>query len=262
MYDKSNKRSRSKIVNLLSNTVVILGIRALQFIFAIVVIGAIGRSLNIFQGYYVVDHPASGSNKATEEHVSVGFPDAWAYLLFTAIWTVLGVIFGVFTGIRFPIERSIYYARIVVEVVALVSWFVGFITSAVYVGSNQCPLQDGVCGSINLAVAVGTIEAILFLITAPLTIAQVFYPHGMDINKDANPGHITDLVTANNNGASPVQEKEPEQTPAEDHRSMEWQELQRPLFLEPRWLAEHKPETQSLPEKPSPTKTCYAKYDV
>lgn len=38
------KRSmRSKVVSLLSNPIIILGIRALQFIFAIVVIGAIGR---------------------------------------------------------------------------------------------------------------------------------------------------------------------------------------------------------------------------
>ncbi|KAL1893013.1 hypothetical protein Sste5346_006694 [Sporothrix stenoceras] len=261
--NNNNKRPiRSKVVSLLSNPVVILGIRALQFIFAIVVIGAIGRSLHIFLGYYIVDHPASGTTKATEEHISVGFPAAWGYLLFTAIWTVLGVIFGVFTGIRYPIQRSIGYARIVVEVVALVSWFVGFITSAVYVGSNECPLQDGVCGSVNLAVAIGTVEAILFLITAPLTSTQVFYPRSMDINKDSNPGHITDLIMANNNGTPLVQEKEPEQLSAKGHSSMEWQEPQPPLFQEPQWLAERKPETRSLPEKPSPAETRYAKYDV
>lgn len=38
------KRSmRSKVVGLLSNPIIILGIRTLQFIFAVVVIGAIGR---------------------------------------------------------------------------------------------------------------------------------------------------------------------------------------------------------------------------
>lgn len=224
-------------------------------------------ALHIFHGYYVVDHPASGNTKDTKENVSVGFPAAWGYLLFTAIWTVLGVIFGVFTGIRYPIQRSIGYARIVIEVVALVSWFVGFITSAVYVGSNACPLEDGVCGSVNLAVAFGTIEAILFLITAPLTSAQVFYPRSMDLNRDANPSHITDLIVANNDGAPPNQEKEPEpMSLRNNNQSMEWQQPQpqksEPLFQEPQWLAERKPETQSLPEKPSAAETRYAKYAV
>lgn len=184
--------------------------------------------------------------------------------MFTAIWTVLGVIFGVFTGIRYPIQRSIGYARIAIEVVALLSWFIGFITSATYVGSNACPLEDGVCGSVNLAVAFSTIEAILFLITAPLTSAHVFYPRSMDINRDVNPSHITDLIVANNNGAPPTQEKEPEQMSTKDNQSMEWQQPQKsePLFQEPQWLAERKPETQSLPEKPSAAETRYAKYDV
>ncbi|ERT00999.1 hypothetical protein HMPREF1624_02235 [Sporothrix schenckii ATCC 58251] len=210
------KSKRTKCANFVSHPIFVLSVRTLQFIFAIVVFAALCRSLHLFHGD-VVKHEGT---KTITDHIR--FPDPWGYLLFTAIWTALGVVFIVFIGIRHPIHSSFGYVRVVFEVVALLSWFIGFIASAAYVGQNDCPLEDGVCGSVNLAIAFGTIEAILFLISAPLTGTQVFYPGGFaDNNNDhTSNNHITDYITYRSD-IRPVQEKQPDASSTKKE-SFEW----------------------------------------
>lgn len=165
-------------------------------------------------------------------------------MLFTAIWTVLTVIFTLFTAYRYPAGRYIGYVRVGVEVIALISWFVAFITSAIYVGQESCPLVDGVCGSVNLAVAIGTVEAILFLITAPQVASLVFYVHHglgggnnendfVDIrNNDHtdNNGHRNHINVNNTeayNNTRPMEETKPEKSVG-SKPSAEWEPVFQP----------------------------------
>ncbi|CAK7236846.1 hypothetical protein SCUCBS95973_009748 [Sporothrix curviconia] len=156
-----NKRHlRTKVISLVGNPISHVAVRTLRLIFAIVVLGAIGRSLHLFRG---------------PRAARIRFPDAWGFMLFTAVWTFLGAIFVLVAGLCYPVHRVVSYGR------------VAFITSAVYVATESCPLEDDVCGSINLAVGFGAIEALLFAVTAPLTTALVFFPPGnANINKINN----------------------------------------------------------------------------
>lgn len=142
--------------------------------------------------------------------------------MFTALWTFLGVIFGVVAGHRYPVHRSIGYARVFVELVALLSWLVGFIASAVHVGTQSCPLKDGMCGSVNVAVVLGSLETLLFLVTVPLTSTLVFFLHGSS---------SSNITNNNNANTRQVKEVEPEKSLQKDLPD-EWQPEEKPYEKE------------------------------
>ena len=102
-----------------------------------------------------------------------GVPNAWGFLMFCAVWTVLGSIFLLLAG---RLQESIWvgYTCVGVEVVALLSWLAGFVAVAVNVGSSICPREENNCGAIKAATVFGALEFVLFAVTAARTWKPVF----------------------------------------------------------------------------------------
>jgi hypothetical protein len=100
-------------------------------------------------------------------------PDAWGFLLFCATWTVVAVVFALLTGNVIPDRAFVGYARVAVEVVAVLSWFAGWITVAVDIGTGACEEGYISCGALKVATVFGSFEWLLFVGTAYLTTSFV-----------------------------------------------------------------------------------------
>lgn len=103
---------------------------------------------------------------------TVGVPNAWGFLLFCACWTFVAVLFQIVVASRFPNHILMGYTRIAVEAVALLSWFAGFIATAVKIGTDVCPVDS--CGALKAATVFGGLEWSLFLVTTAVTLRVVF----------------------------------------------------------------------------------------
>ncbi|KAL2429981.1 hypothetical protein ABEF95_013662 [Exophiala dermatitidis] len=152
-----------------ANRPVDFALRALQIIFAIIVMGTDGHAIHVFRGHTVYEHTQFGT---FDEYY--GVHNAWGFLMFCAAWSLPGVIFVIVAGIMFGDHTLIGYIRVAVEVVALLSWFAGFIAVAVSIGSNACPAEEHGCGSLEAAIVFGALEWLLFTITTIQTIKLVF----------------------------------------------------------------------------------------
>ncbi|KAK9428563.1 membrane-associating domain-containing protein [Lipomyces doorenjongii] len=124
-------------MNIAANRTVDFALRALQLIFAIIVMGTDGYAIHVFRGHTVHEYFEFGNF-----YDYYGVPDAWGFLMFCAAWTFLGVIFLLIAGISFADHALIGYIRVAVEAVALLSWLAGFIAVAVNIGSNHSPAKD------------------------------------------------------------------------------------------------------------------------
>jgi hypothetical protein len=102
-----------------------------------------------------------------------GVPNAWGFLLFCAVWTILVVIFQLVARIIFTDHAFIGYIRLATEVVAVLSWFAGWIAVAVNIGTGACVEGYVSCGALEAATVFGAVEWLLFMGTATLTISGV-----------------------------------------------------------------------------------------
>ncbi|KAK5084909.1 hypothetical protein LTR70_006402 [Exophiala xenobiotica] len=155
--------------NLAANRTIDFILRALQLIFAIIVMETDGYAIHVFHGHTVYEHFEFG-----DFYNYYGVPDAWGFLMFCAAWTLLGVIFLLIAGISFADHALIGYIRVAVDVVALLPWLAGFIAVDVNIGSNECPAEENGCGSLKAAAVFGALEWLLFVITTIMTIKLVF----------------------------------------------------------------------------------------
>ncbi|PYH92818.1 hypothetical protein BO71DRAFT_442186 [Aspergillus ellipticus CBS 707.79] len=156
-------------MNIATNRTVDFALRALQLIFAIVILGIDGYAIHVYRGHTVYVHFVYGNFYAYQ-----GVPDAWSFLLFCAAWTVLSVIFHLIPGISYTDHGVIDYIGVAVEAVALLSWLAGFVAVSVNIGSNACPAEENGCGTLIAGTVFGAVEWLLFMITAALTIKLVF----------------------------------------------------------------------------------------
>ncbi|KAL4941969.1 hypothetical protein BDV06DRAFT_212205 [Aspergillus oleicola] len=143
--------------------------RGLQLLFAAVIIGTDGYAIHEFQAYdQHVNAPVFGG--AATLHV--GVPDAWGFLMFCAIWTVLVVVFH-FVKPRSASHPMIGYISIIAEAVAVLSWLAGFIAVAVDVSTTDaCSSGQNSCAELKAATAFGAVEWLLFIITAALAVVS------------------------------------------------------------------------------------------
>ncbi|KAH8680717.1 membrane-associating domain-containing protein [Xylariales sp. PMI_506] len=126
------------------NRTVGFALRALQVIFAVIIMGTDGYAIHLFHGHTdFVSDPFGGF------YAYAGVPNAWGFLLFCAGWTFLAVIFHLVAGNRFPDHTLIGYVRVGVDAVAVLSWLAGFIAVAINIGSNSCPAEEHGCGPIK-----------------------------------------------------------------------------------------------------------------
>ncbi|KAL1864064.1 hypothetical protein VTK73DRAFT_6193 [Phialemonium thermophilum] len=144
-------------------------LRALQLMFAIVIMGTDGNAIHVFRGRTVDNHFWFGNFRDHE-----GVSDAWCFLKFCAEWTHVDAVFLVVARIRFAGRVVVGYLCAAVEAVALLSWLAGFVAVAVNVGSNACPAEEKGCGPIKAATVFGALEWLLFMATATLTSRQTY----------------------------------------------------------------------------------------
>ncbi|WYZ38166.1 hypothetical protein EsH8_III_000080 [Colletotrichum jinshuiense] len=165
----SVKSLHTMTMNIAANRTVGFALRALQLIFAIIVMGTDGYAIRVFHSHTVYEQFEFGNF-----YNYYDVPNAWGFLMFCAGWTFLGVIFLLIAGIIFADHSLIGYIRVAVEAVALLSWLAGFIAVAINIGTNACPAEENGCGSIKAATVFGALEWLLFMITTALTIKLVF----------------------------------------------------------------------------------------
>ncbi|OAA59534.1 MARVEL-like domain protein [Niveomyces insectorum RCEF 264] len=155
-------------LNTTENRAIGFALRALQLIFAAVVIGTDAYAIHVFRGHTVYEQFEFGNF-----YDYYGVPDAWGFLLFCVAWTLLGVVFLVVAGVRFVDHVWIGYLRVAVEAVALLSWLAGFIAVAVNIGSSACPPEENHCGLLKAATVFGGLEFLLFAVTTSTTVQLV-----------------------------------------------------------------------------------------
>lgn len=93
--------------------------------------------------------------------------------MFCAVWTILVVIFQLIAGNAFADRALIGYIHGAVEVVALLSWFAGWIAVAANIGITACSEGYISCGALKAATVFGAVEWLLFIVTATLAISLV-----------------------------------------------------------------------------------------
>ncbi|TVY69016.1 hypothetical protein LSUE1_G004799 [Lachnellula suecica] len=140
-------------------------LRALQLVFAIIVMGIDGYAIHVFHGHTVYEQFEFGNFQDY-----YGVPDAWGFLMFCAVWTVLVIVCHLVAGTFFADRELIGYIHIAVEAVAVLSWLAGFIAVAVSIPTKACSTGKNSCGSITAATIFGAFEWLLFMVTAALTL--------------------------------------------------------------------------------------------
>ncbi|CAK7230963.1 hypothetical protein SCUCBS95973_007751 [Sporothrix curviconia] len=165
-------------------------LRALQLIFALVILGTDGFAVHVFQGHSVEDHFSFG------DYVDyVGVPDAWGFLLFCAVWSILGVVCLILASVFFAPRRLTSYIFLAVEGIAVLSWLAGFVATAVNVGTSTCPAEENGCGAIIAATVFAALEFLLFSMTTTMTYKLVFDPpHSQDMVEPKSLAPRTDIV--------------------------------------------------------------------
>ncbi|CAK7213023.1 hypothetical protein SEUCBS140593_001706 [Sporothrix eucalyptigena] len=161
-------RIHNTALNIASNRPLQLTLRTLQFIFAVIVLGTTAHAIRVFKPFDVTTHFSYGT---FVDHI--GVPSAWGFMAFCALWTLQGVVFLIVAGHRYSSVRLVGYVRVFVESVALVSWLAGFISLAINLGANVCSAEEKGCGPLQAAVVFGSLEWLLFIVTATVTYALV-----------------------------------------------------------------------------------------
>ncbi|KAJ5380614.1 uncharacterized protein N7496_003042 [Penicillium cataractarum] len=149
------------------NATIGYALRALQAIFAIIVMGTDGYAIHMFRGHTVYEHFVFGNFYDYE-----GVPDGWSFLIFCAGWTVLIIIFHPI-AVCFLDCLLIRYIRAAVEAVAVLSWLAGFIAVAVQISADTCANGKDSCGVLIAATVLGALEWLLFMVTAAQTVMLV-----------------------------------------------------------------------------------------
>ncbi|KAL2066001.1 hypothetical protein VTL71DRAFT_2072 [Oculimacula yallundae] len=132
--------------------ILVLPIRALQAVFAIIVLGTLAYAASTFY-----DTPSEVS-----------------FLIFTSIFTLLALIYLMLAPAKFP-KFAHKYAILGVEAVTMLFWFAGFIALADLLGDARCGVRGGrTCRSSIAGTVFAAFEWILFTITTVLAALHVW----------------------------------------------------------------------------------------
>lgn len=168
--EDGNKSLPAMAIHTTENKMLDYILRALQVIFAIIVMGTDGYAIRVYRGY-----TAHVEFKYGDFYAHHGVPNAWGFLMFCAGWTVLVVAFHFIAGSRFANRAYIGYIHVALEAVAVLSWLAGFVAVAVQISrTNDCSRGTNSCGQLTAATVLGGLEWLLFVITAALTFSVVF----------------------------------------------------------------------------------------
>jgi hypothetical protein len=132
------------------NEIIILPIRALQALFAIIVLGVLAYAANDWAG-----------NWWNGSHWS---PSQINFLIFTSVWTLLALLYLIIAPIHAP-RYSHKYGILAVEAVTMLFWFAGFIALSCMV-SDVCGSSGwGPCRASVAGAVFGAFEWLLFSFT-------------------------------------------------------------------------------------------------
>lgn len=117
-------------------------------------------AINGFHRHVTLVHSLSGDT------TTYWGTNAWDFLLFCAIWTVLTVVLSFVALRRFADRSWIAYVLAILEAVAILSWFAGWLSCAVLVSSNDvCGTSENKssCRAVKAAIFFGVLEWMLFI---------------------------------------------------------------------------------------------------
>ncbi|CAF9933498.1 MAG: hypothetical protein HETSPECPRED_008666 [Heterodermia speciosa] len=137
-----------------------LGLRAAQFVFAIISLGLNGHAVH----WYNTSSLSSSS------------PPRINFLLFTSIWTLLSLLYLTLTP-RFLPSAAHKYAILALDAVTMIFWFAGWVALAVF-KENLTLCWGAICHVVTAAIVFGAFEWILFLVTTVLAALHVWRTKG------------------------------------------------------------------------------------
>ncbi|KAF2023621.1 hypothetical protein EK21DRAFT_80456 [Setomelanomma holmii] len=153
-------------VTMAENRMLNLVLRALQVICALIVMGTDGYAIDVYRGYTSEVDTHGGGFTAWN-----GVPNAWGFLLFCAVWTILVVIFQIVAGNAITYRPLVGCIGVGAELVAVISWFAGWIAVAVNIGTRSCATGYVACDTLKAATVFGAFEWLLFMVTAFLDVS-------------------------------------------------------------------------------------------
>ncbi|KAI9741352.1 MAG: hypothetical protein M1834_003069 [Cirrosporium novae-zelandiae] len=142
----------------------VLIIRAIQAVFAIIILGLMAYVANVFSHTYTYyDDGFYGT-------VNSSPPSRVNFMLFNACWTILALVFLVFIP-YIAAEAAHKYAILAVDAVTMIFWFAGWIALADLAGGlGGCGAT--VCNAIDAGAAFGAFIWVAFVAT---TITSALY---------------------------------------------------------------------------------------
>jgi hypothetical protein len=117
----------------------------------------------VYRGHSSIAHTPDG-----DFITYAGVPNAWGFLLFCAAWTILVVILQTLARDSFADRAWMSYFRVGAEVLAVLSWFAGWVAVAVNTGTEACSEGYTSCGTLKAATVFGAAEWLLFMVTTTL----------------------------------------------------------------------------------------------
>jgi hypothetical protein len=118
----------------------------------------------MYRGHNAITHTPEG-----DFITYAGVPNAWGFLLFCAALTILVVVLQTLAREFFADRAWMSYFRAGAEVLAVLSWFAGWVALAVNTGTEACSEGFTSCGALKVATVFGAAAWLLFMVTATLT---------------------------------------------------------------------------------------------
>ncbi|EEP79237.1 conserved hypothetical protein [Uncinocarpus reesii 1704] len=141
----------------MENGPVSLGLRGVQAVFGIIVLG-------------LTAYIASELSFFTSDIIN--------FMIFNGVWTAFIVVpYMILAPMFFPIAAHLY-AIIAVDAVTMIFWFAGFIALAARIPTNSDCNGNPICGSYKAATAFGAFEWALFVATLVLVVLPVVRNRG------------------------------------------------------------------------------------
>lgn len=142
-----------------------LPLRIVQAVLAIIVLGLTGYVAHWWGGYW---HASS--------------PSEINFLVFSAIWTILALLYLGLSPMFFP-NAAHKFGILAVEALTMLFWFAGFIALAVFLSDRVC--FGHVCNAAKAATVFAAFEWVAFAVTTVLATLHVLRTRGSANTKPA-----------------------------------------------------------------------------
>ncbi|KAL8789375.1 MAG: hypothetical protein Q9195_006848 [Heterodermia aff. obscurata] len=135
---------------------VALGLRAAQFVFAIITLGLTGYAAHWYNTFSLYGSSPSRIN----------------FLIFASVWTLLSLLYLTLTP-RFVPSAAHKLAIFALDAVTMIFWFAGWVALAVF-KDNLALCGGRVCHVVTAAIVFGAFEWFFFLVTTILAALHVW----------------------------------------------------------------------------------------